>query len=391
MATPQAEAVPPKRIPFQPLKSIRSEIRLLEIQPARDVINGGLVCRLVNVPLTEDLEFIGLSALVGDPTVTEDIRINHHRTPVPSNLGQALRHVRAVFLPATPASVPRSSNSSAETQDQAKNLIDPYETPVKTTPVQPSKPAPKWLVNLMRSVRSILPDSRQQARLFGPEPLRLWTDSICINSRDPHELSHRREIVATAYGSAKMVVGWLGLKDETSELVLETIHTIDAAMPRRFGSAEDRELHPEHYAPHYVWMKDMMHLWTLPPGLQRLEDWPTYKAMHAFMSRPYFQREWIVNEIALAKFPAFLLGDSILSWKQVLRMNRATEELVDHGADVFPEDFRKALNFFPLTTVYTLLGEFERRQAADGDDVASSAASTRSFPRSSTLSHSTSK
>lgn len=387
MATKQTDSGPPKPIPFQPLKSNKSEIRLLEIHPARDPINDTVVCRLVNVPLTEDLEFIGLSALLGDSTVTEDIRINHRRIVIPANLGQALRHVRAVFLPSTPGGVPRSSHSSAETQDQETKLIGTQEAPPRSAPV---KPAPRWLVSLMRGVRSILPDARQQARSSGTEPLRLWTDSLCINSRDPQELSHRRETVTVAYGSAKMVVGWLGHKDDSSELVLETIHTIDAAMPPRFGTAEDREQHPEHYAPHYSWMKDMMHLWTLPQGIQSLEEWPTYVAMHAFMSRPYFQREWILDEIATARFPAFLLGDSILSWKQVVRMNRATEELVDNGASVFPEEFRKALNFFPLSTVYTLLVELEKRQAAegDGDDKASSAASARSVPWSSTLSRS---
>lgn len=379
--------MPHKPIPFHPLKSSKSEIRLLEIHPARDAVDDTIVCRLVNVALTEDLEFIGLSALLGDSTVTEDIRINHRRIAVPSNLGQALRHVRAVFLPSTPAIVPRSSHSSAETQDQETQLIGTQEAHA-TNP--PAKPAPRWLVSLMRGVRSILPDPRQQTRSFGPEPLRLWTDSLCINSRDPHELSHRRETVTMAYGSAKMVVGWLGLKDESSDMVLGTIHTIDAAMPRRFGTAEDRVQHPEHYAPHYSWMKDMMQLWTLPPAIQRLEEWPTYVAMHAFMSRPYFQREWILNEIATAKFPAFLLGDSIVSWKQVVRMNRATEELADNGASVFPEEFRKALNFFPLSTVYTLLVELEKRETSEGDadDQISSTASTRSVPWSSTLSRS---
>lgn len=394
MATAQ-EDVHRKPLSFQPLKSFKTEIRLLELQPARDALNDTVTCRLVNVPLTGELEFIGLSALVGDLTVTETIRINHRKIPIPSNLGQALRHVRAVFLPSTHTALPRSSHSSRETPDNEKLVCSPGDAPAKKAP---ARPTPKWLVNLMRGTRSILKDTRQQTRYFGPEPLRLWVDSLCINSRDQQEVSHRREMVATAYRSAKMVVGWLGLKDDSSELIIDTMSTIDNAMPAEFGSPEDREQHPENYAPHYAWMKDMMHLWTLPPNIQKLDEWPTYVAMLAFMSRPYFQREWILNEIALARFPAFLLGDSIVSWMQVVRMNRATEELVDNGSSVFPEEFRKALNFFPLSTVYTLLVEFETRQerrqnaaAADDDDRASSVGSTKSSPWSWSLSHSTSK
>lgn len=302
MATAQADAAHPKPNPFHSLKPNRSEIHLLEIQPARDALNDTLVCRLVNVPLTEDLEFIGLSALVGDPMVTEDTRINNRKVSIPSNLAQALRHVRAVFRPYTP---PRCSHSSAETHDQDGRLVHSREVPARTGP---SKPAPRWLFSLLGGAKSILFDPRHQTRHAGTECLHLWTDSLCINSRDPHESSHRRETVATVYNSAKMVVGWLGVKDNSSEMVIETIHTIDAAMPRQFGSPVDREQHPEHYAPHYVWMKDMMHLWTLPPGLQTLEEWPTYVAMHAFMSRPYFQRDWILNEIALARSRLFYWG-----------------------------------------------------------------------------------
>ncbi|ROW17334.1 hypothetical protein VPNG_01325 [Cytospora leucostoma] len=379
MATAQGDSGPPHNsVLFQSLRTNECEIRLLEVQTARVTLSSTVVCRLVNVPLTEDLEFIGLSALVGDPTVTEDIQIDHRRISVPLNIGQALRHVRGVFLPS--ATLPRSSCSPTGTQSHEKQLIQAPESPVKIGAVTsiPIKPAPRWLVNLMRGVRSILPDSRHQNRHARPEPLRLWTESLCINTQNPQELSQRRETIFKVYSSAKMVVGWLGLKDDSSEMVIETMHTIDAAMPPRFGSPEDRELHPEHYAPHHVWMKDMMHLWALPPGTQSLEEWPIYVAMHAFMSRPFFQREWILNEIALARYPAFLLGDTILSWRHVVRMNRATEELADHGASVFPEEFRKALNFFPLTTVYTLLIELEKRQPAQGDrdDISTSTANS---------------
>ena len=60
-----------------------------------------------------------------------------------------------------------------------------------------------------------------------------------------------------------------------------------------------------------------------------------------------------------------MMGDEIVSRKQVLRMNGATEELVENGANVFPEEFRKELSFFPLSTIYALLGEFGGRQVLE--------------------------
>lgn len=62
----------------------------------------------------------------------------------------------------------------------------------------------------------------------------------------------------------------------------------------------------------------------------------------------------------MATFPAFLIGDQIVSWLEVLRLNRNNEELIDHGALLFPEEFRKLIHFMPMGAIYTLLKEFER-------------------------------
>ncbi|KAK9772546.1 putative Heterokaryon incompatibility protein 6, OR allele [Seiridium cardinale] len=333
-------------IPYKRLSSRTPEIRLLEIQPTSN-LNENVSCRIVNVPLSEEPVFVGLSALVGDPSVTEDIYVNHIKIPVPANLAEAIRHVRAVFLPASTA-VNSSRAASVNSSELTDN--DTEKSSQKSREHDGTLKPRRWLRNLFRPFKST------QTK---PQPLRLWTDNLCINSRDALEAGDRVRLMEEAYRRAQTVVGWLGLKDETSDLVVETIDTIDAAMPKEFGSPQHRKEHPEHYAPRYVWMADMMHLWALPDGIQRLDQWPIYKSMSAFMARPFFQRGWIMTEISKATFPTFLLGKSIISWAQILRMNRATEELVDNGADMFPESFRDQLNFFPLNTIFTLLDGFE--------------------------------
>lgn len=374
MATQSQAAAHYKAITYRALDPSNPEIRLLEIQPVlRDVSSAAVVCRLVNTRITPELEFIGLSALVGGSGEKKNIWINSHKIAVPANLEEALRHVRTVFLPSAHTKTDTGPRTSEDSWDRGGKSQKPTHTEQIS-----AKPAPGWLRRLLKGVASILPDDQQKSHHHKPQPLRVWADTICINSLDTNEAAKQQHLLREAYQHAKLVVGWLGVKDESTDIVIQTIRTIDKAMPSEYGTPEDRDQHPENYAPHYAWMKDMMELWTLPPGLTNLDEWPIYAAMRDFMQRPYFQREWILREISMAKFPAFLLGDEIVSWKQVLRMNRATEELVENGADVFPEEFRKKLSFFPLSTIYALLGEFERRQVLESPGKAMSSASSHS-------------
>lgn len=76
---------------------------------------------------------------------------------------------------------------------------------------------------------------------------------------------------------------------------------------------------------------------------------------------------------ALARYPTFMIGDSIVSWLQVLRLNKLLEEFKNHESDVCPAYARAAIyDDLPLGTVHELLDEFDRRTHEErnrrGDD-----------------------
>lgn len=202
-----------------------SEIRILELQPACDT-NSRVVCRLTNIALTEDLEFLGLSCLYGDDGggTADHMVINGGKVTIPATLSQALKHLRRVFLQ------PETSGGQ----------------------VPPPSPPPRrkdhWLVHALRNVFSILPDHNQ--RQYRNNTLRVWIDGLCIDQQSATENRHRRSHMAQVYRSAKMVVGWLGLKDESSDLAVDTLEELTEVMPRNWGDPEDKALHPENYAPH---------------------------------------------------------------------------------------------------------------------------------------------
>ncbi|KAJ3535949.1 hypothetical protein NM208_g6927 [Fusarium decemcellulare] len=180
-----------------------------------------------------------------------------------------------------------------------------------------------------------------------------------------------------------MVVGWLGPKDSTSDLAIEIIKAWDKCMPASFGEPGDRELHPENYAPILQWMGPVAHLSDIPEGITDPREVPSYVAVSSFLNRPYFRNAWILDDMAMARFPAFLLGDDIVSWMQVLRLNRVNEEIKDHGADMFPDELRPLLEYMPLGSVYTFLKEFDNRQKKEGNPPIMLTTTTSSSLRSS--------
>ncbi|KAK4076780.1 uncharacterized protein Triagg1_4383 [Trichoderma aggressivum f. europaeum] len=349
MAPPEAAT----SIRYRPLDRSGNEIRLLELQPATtNDINERVVCRLVHERLSDPSDFIGLSALYGDITVTETIFVNGAAISIPVHLAQALRYMRVVFLA---AALPTPDASMTDLQGSAA-----MPAPLPTPP----KKAPGWLRSLLKNVRHMI--AEQGAPRGGTPPLRIWLDLLCINGRDTREESERRAHMARAYRHAKMVVGWLGLKDSTSDLAIEIIKAWDKCMPVTFGEPGDREAHPNDYAPVLQWMGPVAHLSNIPEGITDPREVPSYKAISEFLNRPYFRNAWILDDMGKARFPAFLLGDDIVSWMQILRLNRVNEEIKDHGADMFPDELRPLLEYLPLGSVYAFLKEFDNRQRQDG-------------------------
>ncbi|KAE8324338.1 heterokaryon incompatibility protein-domain-containing protein [Aspergillus sergii] len=103
----------------------------------------------------------------------------------------------------------------------------------------------------------------------------LWIDAICINQKDDHEKSHQIQLMRTIYGEAWRVIVWLGEEADQSSEALEAIRKAaeDASvddLPKRYSrDRPDKEKH-------------------LPSSL-------------ALVQRPWFQRIWVLQEVALAR------------------------------------------------------------------------------------------
>ncbi|TQV90969.1 heterokaryon incompatibility protein [Cordyceps javanica] len=337
-------------IRYRSLSGNGGELRLLELQPAlTNNINEPIVCRLVHETVKESSQFIALSSLYGDVSVKEHIMLDGVRVVIPQHLSEALRYIRAVFLTNTTPNSYSSVSSSSGSRDRSEQA----QSVLKKRP-------PRWLLPLLRGFRNIFvePSSRSSAA----PSLCVWLDLLCVNKRDAREASEKRLHMTRAYQNATLVVGWLGTKDSTSDLAIEIIRAWDKCMPASFGEPGDREAHPENYAPIMQWMAPVQHLSEIPEGITDARQVPSYNAIFQFLNRPFFRNAWLLEEMSLARFPAFLVGDDIISWMQILRLNRANEEIRDHGAEMFPDELRPLLQYMPLGSVFAFLEAFDARQ-----------------------------
>ncbi|KAM0252371.1 hypothetical protein ACHAQJ_007754 [Trichoderma viride] len=317
-------------IVYRRLDPSKREIRLLEIHCARN-ISDPVECKLITTRLTDDLEFIALSSLYGDAAATERIWVSGQPSNITTHLAGALKNIRAVFYPTISRRFQR-------------------------TPARRPHGAPRWL----RQLFGISGGPALEART-----LRVWVDLICVDQCDEQERQRQTLDMRQIYKSAELVIGWLGEKSENTDAGMAVLGEIEDIMPARFGDPGDREAHPEDYAPEHRWAKNILHLWT--PSIEGMApfEMPYWIGYVDFMTRQYFQRRWILEEIALARFPAFLIGDTIVPWKQVLRLNRMMEEFRHNPSDVYPQYLKPAIAELPLETSHKLLDEFARREALE--------------------------
>ncbi|KAF6818179.1 heterokaryon incompatibility protein [Colletotrichum sojae] len=321
-------------VPYRRLDSSRREIRLLEIQAARN-INDPIEARLVHVRLTEDLEFIALSSLYGDSTETDKIFVGGQPVTLTSHLTQALKHVRAVFYPTVSQRFQR-------------------------TPARRPPGAPRWLRQLLG-----LSSSSSRGGDSAGWALRVWCDFLCVNPRDEYERSKQHTDMRTVYKAAALVVGWVGSKTEHTDIGMAMIAEIDDAMPPTWGDPGDAEKNPQDYSPTHEWTKKIAWIWGPGPDGTLPDDSPHWIGATDFIMRQYFQRRWILEEISMARFPTFLIGDIIVPWKQILRLNRLIDEFRYKPSDVFPSELSSKMAELPLETAYKLLDEYAKREALE--------------------------
>lgn len=146
-------------------------------------------------------------------------------------------------------------------------------------------PVTKNLLSALRSLR----DPRAN--------LLIWIDQICINQEDDLERGHQVSIMKKIFNQAKEVIVWLGEEDAQSRKLYE------------YARKMERGRHSPRNAQKSV-MKKLLN----PRQLQ--------EAIQALLERPWFQRVWVIPEVALARFTIVVCGRDRISWDNLVRLVR---------------------------------------------------------------------
>lgn len=137
------------------------------------------------------------------------------------------------------------------------------------------------------------------------KPLVLWTDAICINQDDIEEKNQQVPQMAKIFGNATRVLVWLGSEISESEAVLQMLSTLARLwISREVKRQKEGEL--------------IMLSWAEidqdEAPLLAIGDRALWDTIYELMNRTYFERTWVVQEIALAKDPRVISGSLEISW-----------------------------------------------------------------------------
>jgi len=138
-------------------------------------------------------------------------------------------------------------------------------------------------------------------------PRVLWIDSIAINQKDLSERSQQVQQMADIYSLAERVIVWLGLDDADSKTVMETCEFLATKVEVDSYRSELRSLSDQTHDAHWSDVREQLPY-----------DTATWQAIVNFLSRPWFQRLWIWQEIRLAKPNAIILsGTDTMPWAKL--------------------------------------------------------------------------
>lgn len=126
----------------------------------------------------------------------------------------------------------------------------------------------------------------------------IWVDQICINQFDAKERAHQVTLMKHIFSHARKVVIWLGEEANKSKELCDYAEKMrDLGRTDRSSSSLGRILSPKH-----------------------LQD-----AIQNLLNRPWFQRVWVIPEVALAQNVDVVCGGSRITWDNLVRLIRDTQ------------------------------------------------------------------
>lgn len=263
------------------------ELRLIEISPSEDS-DSPIQVKLFPCRF-EDVrgQFIPLSYVWGDPTDTEIITINRIPRKIPNNLALLLQKIR-VLLPCILAKI-------------------------------------SW-----------------------DKPALFWADAICINQDDTEERNDQVQFMRSIYGSAPVVLAWLGQAEDShlaGNILDACVAWANTCKEKSPGVVNIRRQDPNCDG----WMERYPDFWTFSGDVKKTNS--HWNAIETLTNSPYWSRTWIFQEITLPADTLLIYGSTLIRLSSFNALIGWIRQFIRRGAPGFSfldpgnhQELRKAVH-----------------------------------------------
>jgi hypothetical protein len=149
-------------------------------------------------------------------------------------------------------------------------------------------------MNIRSTLAAILRDLRKEG-----QAVPIWIDAICINQDDIEERDRQLPRMARIYDCAAGVVSYTGSASSDSDLALELVTELQHPM-MRFNNQ-----HEWHFG---EWRSEGDGMVFGENRIKPLKLAEMAAALYKFLTRRYFRRVWVLQELALASNPRIAVG-----------------------------------------------------------------------------------
>lgn len=169
------------------------------------------------------------------------------------------------------------------------------------------------------------------------EPLIIWVDAVCINQNDNAEKGQQIGLMARIYGSASQTYVWLGPSANGSDLAMDTLRRVGEGMLKKSSGTSPRQQFEDltKDAPAGEWNRQSPDelLLLAPELIQEYFPNATFCSVECriLLSRSYWTRMWIQQEVILSPKPVICCGSLKLGW-DVFEAGLVFVHLIRHHA-----------------------------------------------------------
>lgn len=149
----------------------------------------------------------------------------------------------------------------------------------------------------------------------GQKPRVIWADAMCINQANMAERNHQVRQMSLIYREAEEVIIWLG-EEPKAEEGIDVAAGFGAIKDSVQRWARDRDLWDAEADRARLESVDDFSELLIPTSARRLSRDEVRAVVHVYQ-RAWFQRLWVIQEVALAVRPRVQLGRHTAAWDTV--------------------------------------------------------------------------